>query len=263
MITDSQADLTGTRYGAEKLKKKVEAIDTRVTEVTTLQGLEARLGELWEIAKGLEGTAAEQKEVESLKDALGTLRIQLWTATRPEDLATAAGEVQKAKQQAALLLVKVSDEGTLGFAAEQAALGSAFAVESPPAPASPEEDGPSEQDSLRAAAMAVAAPSPAATAITTPSVRPTPKADLDKGQTDRRLARARLGQGALIVLAAAVAVSSGMQALYVDKAWGDSFWDWLAIFVWGAAAQTTVSALGSALDGLRSLVPGGGRNPLR
>ncbi|HEX8084325.1 MAG TPA: hypothetical protein VF529_08540 [Solirubrobacteraceae bacterium] len=58
------------------------------------------------------------------------------------------------------------------------------------------------------------------------------------------------------LFAAALAAYSGLEALYIDKAFGG--WDALAAFVWGATAATAVDLVASALRTLLAGVPGRG-----
>jgi hypothetical protein len=56
-----------------------------------------------------------------------------------------------------------------------------------------------------------------------------------------------LGHSALILVTLAVGVLSGLAALYVGKAWGASWTDYAAAFVWGYAASTVIDPIVSAV----------------
>lgn len=257
LATEAEKALAGSLVLAAKLKAKIEAVDTRLAQVGTLQEQEARLGELWVAAKGLDGSADAQK-VGELKAALGTVRGQLWTAVGAEDLTAAAAELQKARQGVATLWVGVADDKSLPPEVKSVAIqGVAASVE--PAPVKVEEDAAAEPPPAVAVAQTAAPAAPLAesaagsAASSVPSLPPTPAPKLSEEQTERNLEKARLGQLVVVVLVALVAFSSGMQALYVGKTWGASCWEWLAIFVWGIGVQATVSTLATSLDGLGAL----------
>ena len=52
-----------------------------------------------------------------------------------------------------------------------------------------------------------------------------------------------VGQSAVILVTLAVGVLSGLAVLYVDKAWGGSWTDYAAAFVWGYAASTVIDPI--------------------
>lgn len=52
-----------------------------------------------------------------------------------------------------------------------------------------------------------------------------------------------VGQSAVILVTLAVGVLSGLAVLYFDKAWGGSWTDYVAAFVWGYAASTVIDPI--------------------
>jgi hypothetical protein len=251
LVLKAETALLGSLVRADRLKAQIEAIDVRLGQVTILQELEARLGELWAAAESLP-VSADQHELLILRDALRTLRRQLWTAAGPEDLTSAAAEVQKARQQVAALWVAVADKESLPPVVQSVAMQGVVAA-APPAFVNLGEEG--ETQVVPAAPLAGAVPQTAEASVASlvSPLAPTPEPMLSVEQADRKLESARIAQAAVVVLVAIVAFSSGMQALYVGKAWGSTFWEWLAIFVWGVGIQATVTALATSLDGLGAL----------
>ena len=253
LVAEVETTLRGSMVRADQLKKRVEAIDTRVGRVVTLQELEARLGELWAATENLPASV-DQPELSSLKKALRALRRQLWTATGPEDLTSAAADAQKARQQIAALWVAVADKESLPPVVQSVAMQGVVVAAAQSTPISLGEQGDASQFAPATPSL-TAMPYPAAAPIApaVPSLAPTPEPRLSAEQADRKLKRARIAQLAVVVLVGIVAFSSGMQALYVGKAWGSTFWEWLAIFVWGIGVQATVATLATSLDGLGAL----------
>lgn len=253
LVPASEQSLEGGPGRAEKLKGKLEAIDVRAKQVTRLAELEKRLGDLWSAAEGF-ADKVDSKQLDSLKQALTKLRQQLWTAEGDEDLVAASEEVQKAKQQ--VVLLSIAQTVVLqGQVAEGAGPAAAFLMVEPTAMLA--DLHPAGAAAIPAAPSATPFPPlpvAAPPAATVPALPPTPAPKLNSEEVDRRLERARWAQAVVILVAALVAFSSGWQVLYVGQPWGDSLSDWLATFVWGAAAQTTVLALATSLDGFVALL---------
>jgi|GEM_PF-4984502 len=253
LVVASEQSLEGASVRAEKLKGKLEVIDARVKQVVRLAELEKRLGDWWREADGF-ANKVNPDQLTSLKEALTRLRRQLWTAEGDEDLVAASEEAQKARQQVVLLSI-AQTVGPQGSAVEGPAPAATFLMVEPAAPL-PGVDlaGAAAVPAIPAAAPSSLSPTAAPAPAGVPALPPTPAPKLDSEEVDRRLERARWGQAIVALVAALVAFSAGWQVLYVGQPWGDSLSDWLATFAWGAAAQTTVLALATSLDGFVALL---------
>jgi hypothetical protein len=253
LVASSEQSLEGGAGRAEKLKGKLEAIDARVKQVARLAELEKRLGDLWSAAEGFTGKA-DSKQLDSLKQSLARLRQQLWTAEGDEDLVAASEEAQKARQQV-FLLSMAQTIAPQGSAAEGQGPGTTVLMVEPAAPLRAVDlAGAAAVPTIPGAAPSPPSPATAPPLANVPALPPTPAPKLDSEEVDRRLERALRSQALVALIAALVAFSAGWQILYVGQPWGDSLSDWLATFAWGAAAQATVLALATSLDGLAALL---------
>lgn len=239
LVVKANEAMTGSKVKAAELKPLVEKIDTRIAEIATLAGLENRLSELWAEKLRLEKDMGEERLTELVK-SLKTIRQLLFKAVGSEDFAAATTKIQ----QALTLIIDLGLEPKRAVAMAVRDLGILTLSANVEAPQIEIQTDGSTQ--VRWAAPASSSTAPASSTTPLPT---TPKPQLSKKEAGRQLHLARWNQAIVILLAGLTALASGMALLYVGKAWGGSFWDWLAIFVWGIAAQTTVSALATSIDG--------------
>lgn len=249
LVAKATGALVGARVQAQKLKPLVEAIDARAVQVATLAALEARLSELWTAKKRL--SDRDSTKTGDLEKALRLIRQLLFDATGSDDLAAAAAKFQPAAELIAdLWLAPKAAVAPLPMAIRE--LGAehvAATVEAPQIQI--QTDGTAQIQVVATPPAATATPSPSAAVPPPPQTTPlppTPEPRLSDGETDRKLELAKWSQVIVVVLAGVVAFSAGMQLLYVGKAWGSSFWDWLAILAWGIGVQASVTALGTSID---------------
>jgi hypothetical protein len=233
------------------VKPLIEEIDARTKQVLTLQGLQGRLEDLWRARRTLD-RLRNGKKLSELDKKLSTIRYLLWTARTAEDLDTAAEEIQGAAKLTAELWDKLPDSppapsAVLRHATASGPLLAEFAAVEAPLEALSEETAVIET-------LEVPSGAPSSSAASTSSVPDTPPAPpLDAGSTEREVNRAFWAQWVAIVLAALVAVATGLILLYVpNETWG-SHWDYLAALTWGVGAQATVSALATSVDVLGPL----------
>jgi hypothetical protein len=253
LVAKSKEALKGATVEADELKPLIEAIDAHTTQIGTLKGLEARLSEFWIAKQRLEEKLGEEK-VAALAKSLRSIHELLLIAVGSEDLTSAATKLQQAAQLLADLLLEPEPAESLAMTVRKLRMSSVGNIDMP-AFEIHTDDGAQVQYIAPSGLLApLMSPS---TAAPLPSI---PEPRLSAGEANRKLEMARWSQAIVVVLAAVVAFSSGMQLLYVGKAWGSSFWDWLAIFAWGIAVQATVTTLATSIDAaavLRSVrVPG-------
>lgn len=243
--------LQGRSVRAEMLKPLIEEIDARAKQVLTLQGLQGRLTDLRRARRALD-RLKDRKELRELDKKLNTVRYLLWTARTAEDLDTAAEEIQGAAKLTAALWDELPDSppapsAVLRHATASGPLLAEFAAVEAPLEAVSEETAVIETLEVPPGASA----SPTASAPAVPDTPPAPP--LDAGSTEREVNRAFWAQWVAIVVAALVAVATGLILLYVpNETWG-SYWDYLAALIWGLGAQATVSALATSVDVLGPL----------
>lgn len=76
--------------------------------------------------------------------------------------------------------------------------------------------------------------------------------DYTESGVQKELNVARVAQLVLVALAVALALVTGLEALYIGKPFG-SDWDYVKTFTWGLGTQATVAAVAVALDALAGL----------
>ncbi len=224
--------IEGGPIDAEELKPRLEAMDTYAKQVRTLRRLENQLSDAWIRLQHPSGTATPERQ--SLEAKLIECRRKLWTIEDAEGLGEAAEGIQAAREELedlapapsapsmAVMEVQPVTE-TEGFGPVMFAMSTSDAA--PPAAAPP--------------------PPPPVPVLPPPPVL-TP--DAAAGEVRKAL----YVQAFVVLVAAFVAVASGLGALYVGKTWGTN-WDFLAALLWGIVAQATVTTLATSLDGLGAL----------
>lgn len=250
LITAAYEALAGGPVKAARLKLRIEEIDARTKQVRILCELEDRLESLIDARKTL--NALNNPELAKLDTKLTAIHYLLWTATSAEDLDTAAKEIQDAAKTIAELWHELHQKRqppakVLSLAsASRPLLATHVAVDWQPDVLSEET---AIVETLEVPPDARSAPR--RPARTTPE--PPPEAPLDSASIDAEVNRARRTQGLAFVLAAGVALATGLIALYApNETWG-SCWDYLAAVIWGLGVQATVSTVATSLDGFAGL----------
>jgi hypothetical protein len=250
LIAAAYEALAGGPVKAARLKSRIEEIDARVKQVRILCELEDRVESLIDARKTL--NALNNPELAKLDTKLTAIHYLLWTATSAEDLDTAAKEIQDAAKTIAELWHELHQKRqppakVLSLAsASRPLLATHVAVDWQPELLSEET---TIVETLEVPPGARSAPRRPARA--TPE--PLPEAPLDSASIDAEVNRARRTQGLAFMLAAVVALATGLIALYApNETWG-SCWDYLAAAIWGLGVQATVSTVATSLDGFAGL----------
>jgi hypothetical protein len=242
---EARKALVGSEVKADQLKPCIEEIDARAKQVRILQGLEGRLADLSDATRTLK--TVDNPEVTKLDTKLTAISYLLWTAETAEDLETAAEEIQNTAKAIAELWHELEQTSELPASLLRAG-GNRPGFESYMA-----FDWQPELVSERAVVIAnlevpPGAPSSPSAPPSLPAAPPPPQLDAEAAEDEAR--RALWGQCLAFVLAAFVAVATGLIALYApNDTWG-SEWDYLAAAIWGLGVQATVSTLATSLDGL-------------
>jgi post-segregation antitoxin (ccd killing protein) len=217
--------LVGAELRADELKSRIEEIDARAKQVRTLLVLLDRLEDLRKARVELDPLG--ETALKALDKALDTTDRLLWTAETAEDLATAAGGIQETAKMAAGLAHELPEPIALPIYLFQAAYAEEPMIEVLKGP-----DGPSAPPEL-------------------PAQPPAPT--LDAGSIQDETTRAIVAQCFAVAIAAAVAMATGLAALYAtNETWG-SCWDLLAAGIWGLGVQASVSTLATTIDGVGAL----------
>jgi hypothetical protein len=241
--------LAGGPAKAGRLKLRVEEIDARAKQMRILCELEERLADLSADRKTLK--ALNNPEVAKLDSKLTAIRYLLWTAATADDLETAASEIQETAKTIAELWHELhqkvpSPSKAAGLASGSRPLLATYAaIDWQPELLSEET---AVVETLEVPPGAPSAP-PAPRAIP----EPPPEAPLDAESIEQEVRRAFWAQWLAFVIAALVALATGLLALYVpNETWG-SEWDYLAAAIWGLGVQATVSTVATSLDSLGGL----------
>jgi hypothetical protein len=221
-----------------ELRSRLDEMDNRAKQVRRLRDLERKLEEHWRRVKDRIGNQAQR-----IKERLGICRRRLWEAEDEEALTWVNDQLEKAAEELVQLDPQMEDapgpvdvlaiaqplqvgiDMPLTFALTAPPAGAAFGALVPQAP--------------------VGSPIPAEQAPL--AVRP-----LTEGGATKAVQRALALQFLVVVVAAALALASGLELLYVGKTWG-TFWDVLAAVVWGIGATAVTTTLVTSLDNLGSL----------
>jgi hypothetical protein len=250
--------IEGRELGADELKPEMDAMDAGATQIRQLRAQEATLERVWGAKEAL--NADQDPKVRKVDETLRECRRQLWAAGDAAGLTEATGEIAAARKEFIEVQGEIKQreieqpESTsrpiyvdINSIADMVTGQRPFTSEGLGGPAHPTKDA------------GTATPVPAAVAPTestsTPPPSPTPPApplDRDDEATKSAVRWALIVQRIVIVFAAAVAVVAGLELLYTGKTWGTT-WDFIAAFLWGVAAQTTVTSLGNSLDEFSSL----------
>jgi hypothetical protein len=237
--------LHGGILRADELKARVEEIDTKAKQVRTLLVLLDRLEDLRQARHELNPLGGDK--LKALDKAIGTIDRLLWTAETAEDLETAAEEIQDAAKEAAELWQELPEPPAFSIYLLQTAhsrrpMLAQFAF----------ADDTIELLSEEAAAIeALEGTGGPSTPPQLPAEPPAPA--LNAESIKQETARAIVAQSIAVVIAAFVAVATGLVALYAtNETWG-SCWDLIAAAIWGLGAQAAVSTLATSLDGLGTL----------
>jgi hypothetical protein len=211
----------GTPLSAEDLKTRIDDLTTIGQTARTLHDDQDDLALYWSQANELERDLTDsvlRGKATQLKSDLEGVRHQLWTGDSANSL-HARDSLDAARDKIADLWPSLPSPPEL----QHHAVGrrSYFAPEYITAP----------EEELEAGTVAPTLSDVAARKI---------------------IEGAALRQVAVIVASLAVALVTGITALYIGKPWG-SAWDYVATFFWGLTTQAVITTLAGAVDGLGPL----------
>jgi hypothetical protein len=234
---EARLALVGAAIGARKLQGKLDAVRSQAAAARNLQELEERLHQLWMARRTLDDDSLSKSEEAELETRLAAIRHLLWGAESSEDLESAAKQTEEAAMKIASLWHKLP-KGARPLPPHVQKMSSLIMAMEDAEPIYLAAPGVVAEQHLPPSAPG---PVPAA---------PLPKLSVEEAES--QISKARFNQGLLVLVAAAVALASGLGVLYVGKPWG-SFWDYVAALGWGLAAQTLVLSLATSIDGLGAL----------
>ena len=248
-IVERDADklLAKDQISLAALQSRLDAMDAQAALVRRLRRLEGQLEEKWQRTTQLTKPNRwhpDPEGVEKVEGRLKRYRKDLWEAADEEALKKVGEKIERVDEELVPLEAKIGKgvpkaqemvtfvhgpQGenvpvTLALTAPQAsaALGDAVFQEPPPPPPPP-----------------TSPPAPEAPLLT-------------EGEAKKVVLRAAGLQFVAVLVAAAVALATGLEALYVGNPWGTT-WDIIFAVVWGIVAQATVTTLVTSLDDLGSL----------
>jgi hypothetical protein len=242
--------LFAKKVTAEELKPRLEQMDSHVKPIGMLRKLEADLEELWlrwqKLEQEFDGGTAEANPLPKIEKALIDRRRRLWSTSDVEGLQGVGKQIESTEDELSAIELKAGESHQPPITRRFLAKGSF--------------SGSEQLETLKKiaganvvaqveAAVSLAAIQPAAPASVPPA---RPPSQLTEDAADTAIRRALQTQFFVVLAAAALAIASGLIALYVGKTWGTT-WDVVAAIAWGTAAQAVVTTLVTSLDDFGAL----------
>jgi hypothetical protein len=193
---------------------------------------------------------ANRQALTTVRNRLGDCRETLWAASDDEALKSLAEQLATAEEELVPL------RATAGEPTVPAALAEAVTQVFEAQPAATPMALIMAPQQPAAGGATPGAVVPVAPQLAPPLVPPVPPVIVPRRLTEeeagRAVRRALYIQVFVVLAAAALAIATGLEILYVGKTWGTG-WDWLAAIVWGTAAQAVATTLVTSLDNLGAL----------
>jgi hypothetical protein len=230
---------------ADEVKPRLEQMDGHVKPIGMLRKFEGNLEELWLRWQALDRGTVGPETLRKIEKALIERRRRLWSTSDVEGLQDVGKQIEATEEELSAIELDAEEP-------HPPIIGKFLARGSFPAP--------DQLESLKkiagadVAAQVEAAVSRATIQPAAPvSVAPTrPPSQLTEDAADTAIRRALQTQLFVVFVSAALAIASGLIALYVGKTWGTR-WDVVAAIAWGTAAQAVVTTLVTSLDDFGAL----------
>lgn len=243
LATAAEALLKGASLTAEALEDRANAIQALVSPLRTLHAYEFVLAHYQQQLDTLEAQlpAGHEQEITALKNKLVGIRHGLWDADAGAWVDAVKDDLNDAREKIGDLwsflpsAVPLRRHTRGGPMLLEATITTGFALRWP------WEVG---------ATSTLLAPPALPPRLPAEAAQPAPS--MTEVDAARAIAGARWRQVAVIVVSAAVALISGLSALYVGKTWGTP-WDYVSAIAWGLLTQAFILGLAGAIDGLGAL----------